>query len=661
MIRKYRILIHSLCPLLALCSLLVLPGLFSSFGFAADDQQATIPLVQDDKHQVLTGEPQTERDWSVHHDTSPVSSLETAPAQEPPINLSPLSDNDVELYQKIFALQEDGHWSRADRLIKKLENRILMGHVLYQRYMHPTAYRSTYRELADWMLKYPDLPGAQRIYALATRKNGGNKSRLHKPVPLLAKSFPADKPSLDKATITATATAKTYLDPVADQPSSFRTRAERVEISNLKKRLRRYLRSHKPGHAEKRLWAFERMNLLTSEEFHDLMTDVASGYYFSNQDEKAYALARIASQNLREKASQADWIAGLAAWRLGDCLRAAEHFEKVAYSQVAGDWTASAGAYWAARANLVCRQPEKVRTLLSHAASFHRTFYGLIAARQLAQAPLLNWQQPEFTPHHYESIKNIGSVKRAIALAQIGRTMTADMELSDAWRRTGGDKHAALLGLAAKLGLPGTQLKIGKIEEQKQLTALDSTLYPLPDAEPEGGFTLDRALLFAIMRQESEFNSWARSTVGARGLMQVMPRTASYIARDRSLRYGSRIKLDNPRYNMALGQKYLEAMMSPDYADRNLFKLLTAYNAGPGNLKKWLRRAEFQDDPLLFIESIPVRETRNYIEKVISNYWIYRLRLGQAVPSLDQVASGDWPLYHAQENHKTKRQRHAQR
>ena len=73
--------------------------------------------------------------------------------------------------------------------------------------------------------------------------------------------------------------------------------------------------------------------------------------------------------------------------------------------------------------------------------------------------------------------------------------------------------------------------------------------------------------------------------------------------------------------------------------------MITAYNGGPGNLRKWLRRVRFQEDPLLFIEAIPARETRNYVERVLSNFWIYRHRLGQETPSLDAIASGEWPSY----------------
>jgi soluble lytic murein transglycosylase-like protein len=76
-----------------------------------------------------------------------------------------------------------------------------------------------------------------------------------------------------------------------------------------------------------------------------------------------------------------------------------------------------------------------------------------------------------------------------------------------------------------------------------------------------------------------------------------------------------------------------------------MFRLVTAYNGGPGNLAKWRRETRFGDDPLLFIESLPARETRDFIERVMANFWIYRHQLGQETPSLDAIAAGEWPSY----------------
>ena len=81
----------------------------------------------------------------------------------------------------------------------------------------------------------------------------------------------------------------------------------------------------------------------------------------------------------------------------------------------------------------------------------------------------------------------------------------------------------------------------------------------------------------------------------------------------------------------------------------NLFMLAVAYNGGPGNLRKWVRELTSNTDPLFFIESIPAGETRDFIEGVLTNLWIYRHRLGQDTPSLDAAAAGKWPVYEALE------------
>jgi len=147
------------------------------------------------------------------------------------------------------------------------------------------------------------------------------------------------------------------------------------------------------------------------------------------------------------------------------------------------------------------------------------------------------------------------------------------------------------------------------------------------------------------MRQESAFKTKAKSRDGARGLMQLMPRTASFIARDRSLRGRNRGALFTPELNLDLGQRYLKHLMETEGVEENLVMLAAAYNGGPGNLRKWLRRMKRTDDPLLFVESLPSRETRKFIRRVLGNFWIYRDRLNRQSPSLDAVAVGQWPHY----------------
>ena len=205
------------------------------------------------------------------------------------------------------------------------------------------------------------------------------------------------------------------------------------------------------------------------------------------------------------------------------------------------------------------------------------------------------------------------------------------------------DMLAPLLAVTFALDLPAAQIDIALAGDDRELEA---GLFPIPHYTPENGFKVDRALLYALMRQESKFKTDATSRVGARGLMQLMPNTASFISGDRSLRYKSgRERLYDPSYNMELGQTYVDHLMTRA-VDGDLFNLAAAYNGGPGNLRRWKRAVEVED-PLLFIESIPNRESRDFVEKVLTNFWVYRARLGQPAPSRDKVAAGELPLYEA--------------
>ena len=123
------------------------------------------------------------------------------------------------------------------------------------------------------------------------------------------------------------------------------------------------------------------------------------------------------------------------------------------------------------------------------------------------------------------------------------------------------------------------------------------------------------------------------------GLMQLMPRTAGFMAGKR-FRGHRRHALFNPEYNIELGQSYVQHLLAFPGIEGNLFYTTVAYNGGPGNLRKWLAKVDHQDDPFLLIESIPARETRHYIKSVISNLAIYRAQLGEPALSLRELAAG---------------------
>jgi soluble lytic murein transglycosylase len=372
--------------------------------------------------------------------------------------------------------------------------------------------------------------------------------------------------------------------------------------------------------------------------------DQAIAAFTAGDDQKARALAVDAVKKAGGEAPGAHWTAGLAAWRLGKYEDARQHFESLARSRNASAWSLSGGAYWASRAHLRLRRPHDYTIWLARAAEQPRTFYGLLARRQLGIDLPLNWDLPGLTKADVQALMRYPGGQRAFAALQIGDSYLAERELRRLYPQVELELGNAILSLAAHANMPALSMRLGGKMLRGQGLRYDAALYPVPTWMPEGGFSVDPALVYAIMRQESAFDQRARSTRGASGLMQLMPRTAWAIADDDEFD-GTRERLLEPALNLALGQRLIRVLIESDQIQGNLIMLAAAYNAGQGNLGKWERRQQAKNDPLLFIESIPSRETRGFIERVLANYWIYRHRMGMASPSLDAIAEGGWPLY----------------
>ena len=539
-----------------------------------------------------------------------------------------LGTADITRYQRIFVLQESGKWKAADRLIKTLDDDLLMGHVLFQRYMHPKKYRSRYSELKGWLAHYADHPGAARVHKLALRRRPKNYRAPRSPAgPLRGHGYADWRP-----------------EPHYRSPRK-RNAAQRRQVRRITSKIRHNVRREYLTVSQRYLARKDVVRVLDTVERDALLSRVAAGWFYRGNAEKALALAGPAAERSRRHISNADWIAGLSAWRLKQPDLAARHFEALAHSTAADEWNRAAGAFWAARAYLMTRQPERVNPMLRMAAKYPRTFHGLIAARQLGVELNLQWAPPLLTRQGLLQVDGIPGARRAIALVQVGQVRRAEQELRRCYLTSGQTDGPALLALAHKLNLPAMQLRMAHGVGGSDDRPYDQALFPMPPWEPSKGFAIDRAILFAFMRQESGFNVRAKSPVGARGLMQLMPRTASFVAGDRSLRWRNKAKLFDPEFNLDLGQKYLGFLLNDDLVKGDMFRLAVAYNAGPGNLRKWLRKAKFDGDPLLFVESIPWRESRLFVERVLTNFWIYRERFSQDSPSLDAVATGHWPIY----------------
>ena len=206
------------------------------------------------------------------------------------------------------------------------------------------------------------------------------------------------------------------------------------------------------------------------------------------------------------------------------------------------------------------------------------------------------------------------------------------------------DMQMALLALAEKAHMASLSLQLAGVVTNDKGKLFDAAFYPVPAWQPTNGFKVDRALMYALIRHESQFDPDAVSSQGACGLMQIMPETARLIDNNNTNSRHCADRLFEPAVNMELGQKYVRVLSDEPAIGNNLLLLLAAYNGGPGNLNRWLDNADLKD-PLFFIESLPIRETRDYVQQVLLHYWMYRARLAEPETSVAQLARGEWPRY----------------
>lgn len=543
-----------------------------------------------------------------------------------------LDDENVSLYKKIFKLQEAGRWKKADKLIAQLSDNILLGHVQVQRYLHPTAYRSRYKELRRWLVSYRDHPQAKRVYDLAVKRRP--KNALNPPRPTSG--------YLSGSGHDGTGTGKTY------KPRKKLSKVKARKAASYTRNMRFYTRKGWTKSVKRLLRTKEVHQLLHQGEIDRARTWLAAGYYADGRDEWAYDWAGKAIKKSGRYLPTAHWISGLASWRLGKLKRAASHFEKVAQSDYSSDWMISGSSYWAARSYLIQGQPQKVNELLAKAALYPRTFYGLLATRALGYEAVFDWTMPETSPDGVASLRRSKQGNRGLALLQLGQDEMAEKEFRKGYSKMSEDARTAMLAIAMRTNMASFTMRLAGVLERNGQSVPDGAYFPLPQWMPENGYKVDRALIFALMRQESGFNPKAKSYAGAKGLMQLMPGTASFVAKDRRYRWSK--KLFEPETNIKLGQNYIKMLLNEKVVNGDLFRLTAAWNGGPGNLNKWQRNVKHNNDPLLFIESIPSRETRHFVEKVLTNVWIYRDQMGQKAPTLDAIASGAWPTYKSQDH-----------
>lgn len=527
-----------------------------------------------------------------------------------------LNAEDARLYREIFADERAGSFVAAKKLVAELSDVSLIGYVEAEHYLSPKAKRVPLKTLTEWLAENDDLAIAPRVRELAEKKN----HRRHK---VEIEELP-----------TVHMRGGGYEDANLPDPpmSSDVGRTAQAQIAT-------FIHATQPDQADATLQTLIAGGTTPGVDIARLSRRVAAAYLAEGRDSDAIRVASAVVGPDRAAAPLLDWDEGIANYRLGKFDVSADHFETLAQVGSVPSFTRSAAAFWAARAHLQAGDPLRVVTLLTAATREQPTFYGLLAERLLGeQSTSAEFSDPVLDQASFEAMMQIPAAHRAVALWQAGETETLAGEMDRALSKINLRQGAAYAALARKLDLPNQELRACETAASRGLML--TGLFPVPRYTPKGGYHIDPSLVLAFARAESRFKADAVSGTGARGLMQIMPGTAAHM--DGAM--PSDKQLEDPAYNLDLGQRYLAQLLGQ--VNGNLVELAAAYNAGPGSLTRWMgARGSMMNDPLLFIESIPASQTRDYVKRVLTYYWMYARRNGAEAPTLDATAAGKWPKY----------------
>ncbi len=526
-----------------------------------------------------------------------------------------LSADEYDHYRAVFSAIDRQKWDEVKDLLEQRSDNVLHQIATAEFYTHANSPRVSAEQIANWFAAGVDLPQAEQLGRI-----GANRGLEQLPYFPQAQSF-ARQPASSKRILPR---------PVDDGSISASSRRAILDA----------IINDDPVTAHALLNEID--DQLSLEARAEWRQRVAWSYYIENDDESALALAETVSQGSGEWVAEGDWVAGLAAWRLGYCSLAGEAFERAASRSANVELTAAAH-YWAHRSLVRCREPGAAQQHLNAAAQYDETLYGMLAIDQLGiEVPASAPTQP-FSEADWLAISDRSNVRVAAALNEIGRPALADEVLRHEARIGRPQDFPAIARLARELGLPQTQLFMAHYAPYGMRS--DSSLrFPVAHWQPRTGWRIDPSLAFAHALQESNFRAGAVSPANARGLMQIRPGTAR--DHNRRLNLGaSYADLNDPEVNLAYGQRHLEMLRDSGATQGLLPKIMAAYNAGLTPVDRWNSEINDQGDPLLWMESIPYWETRGYVAIVMRNYWMYERAAGVASPSRRALAQGRWPLF----------------
>ena len=353
--------------------------------------------------------------------------------------------------------------------------------------------------------------------------------------------------------------------------------------------------------------------------------------FVRNHDEQVIRETSALLAGAEPANAEALFVGGLASWRQEQNAAATAFFD-AAYRAAASSSLRAASAFWAGHVQQRLGNRGGFAVWMRRAALEGDAFYAMVARRALGPSPACA-AGGAIGNADVEALVATPQGKRAFALVQIGEKRLAEAELRALWVDTAQDG-----AFDRSLALTAKALGFGQFAAE-----IERSSAARPDAEmparlqPAGGFIVDPPLVYALVRHESNFHPTAVSAYGARGLMQIMPRTAHAVAGRAAER------LQDPAVNLSIGQQYMLTLADDDAIDGDLIRLLAGYGQGQGGLRKWVDDVRDNGDPLMFIEAIPADNTRQFIEDALVYSWQYAAAMRLPAASLDALAAGHYP------------------
>lgn len=345
---------------------------------------------------------------------------------------------------------------------------------------------------------------------------------------------------------------------------------------------------------------------------------------------------KLASNHGLPAASGADYAAAefLAGWLalrfVHEPYKAFEHFERM-FNNVETPISRARAAYWAGRASEAMNSRDIALQWYQVAARYQTTFYGQQAAQHINLAlNLIQGDKPVVSQAQQAAFNARDLVQAAKLLHRAGMQKERGQFLRALLKTAQTPQDYSLTSdVAVSMGQVDIAVKVAKEAEKSGLYLVDY-LFPTI-TQTVGDYGVDKALVHALIRQESQFDPGAISSSGALGLMQIMPATGKHIAKNAGLMHNTAWLTAKPEHNVKMGSLYIQELLQK--YDNSLPLAIAAYNAGPGRVNQWI--GEFGDprdrriDMIDWMESIPVYETRNYVQRVLEGYAVYQAKLAR--------------------------------